>query len=95
MPRARIVLVSWFAGTSLAGSVVLPAAAASVQVVAEGTRCRQGWPTLSAAVDGAAVLSRASVSSSSWQAYSASVALAAGTHRLSVTDSAANSCRTL
>jgi len=82
-------------GTSLTGSVSLASPVSSVQVVAEGTRCRQGWPTLSAAVDGRAVLSGVSVNSSSWQSYGATVTLAAGTHSLSVTDSAANSCRTL
>jgi Spherulation-specific family 4 len=82
-------------GTSLTGTVSLPAAATSIQVVAEGTRCRQGWPTLAAAVDGTTVLSGVSVNSSSWRSYGATVALAAGTHSLSITDSAANSCRTL
>jgi Spherulation-specific family 4 len=82
-------------GTSLTGSVVLPGPATSIQVTAAGTRCRQGWPTLAAAVGGTTVLSGVSVNSSSWRSYSATVSLGAGTHTLSVTDSAANSCRTL
>lgn len=82
-------------GTSLTGTVSLPSAATSVTVVADGTRCQQGWPAVSAAVDGTTVLRATSVSSSSWTSYNASVSLGPGGHTLSITDSATNPCRTL
>jgi Spherulation-specific family 4 len=83
------------AGTSLTGSFSVPSPANSLAIVAEGTSCRQGWPRVSAAIDGATVMNSVSVNSSSWRSYSATVTVAAGTHSLRVTDSAATSCRTL
>ncbi len=82
-------------GRSLTATVSLPSAATSVTLVAEGTRCQQGYPAVSAAVDGTTILNAHSVSNSSWTSYSASVSLGPGGHTLSVTDSATNACRTL
>ena len=82
-------------GSSLTSTLTLPSAATSVKIVAHGTRCQQGWPTMTVSLDGVAVLTNTSVASSSWHSYSALLSLAAGNHALSVTDTAANSCRTL
>jgi hypothetical protein len=82
-------------GSALTGSLTLAGAATSLQVVAEGTRCQQGWPTVTAAVDGVTVLNGTAVSSTSWKSYGATVSLGAGAHTISISDSAATSCRTL
>ena len=52
-------------GSSLTGSVPLPGAATTVAVVAHGTRCQRGWPTMTVSLDGATVLNNTTVNSSS------------------------------
>ncbi|HUD07811.1 MAG TPA: spherulation-specific family 4 protein [Candidatus Saccharimonadales bacterium] len=82
-------------GASLTGSVNLPASATSMTISARGDSCQQGWPTLSASVDGAPVIASDLISSSNWRGYSVKVSLKSTAHNLKITDTSAQACRSL
>lgn len=67
----------------LSSTISLPAAATSVTINAKADQC-QGWPVLSASLDGKSMLAGTSVSSSTYVSYSATGNFTAGTHTLSL-----------
>jgi len=82
-------------GASLTGSVDLPNNADSMRITTRGDNCQQGWPTLSASIDGSPVMASDLISSSNWQGYSVKVSLKSTAHSLKITDTANPACRSL
>jgi hypothetical protein len=82
-------------GTKLTSAVTLPSPAASVSVVAKGTKCHGNWPTIRLAIDGRSIIPETTVDTSSWRTLSSTTSLTAATHNVEVTYSRGDKCRPL
>lgn len=82
-------------GTSLTGTFNLPSKATSMIIVAHGSNCSQGWPTMTVSIDNSSVINSISVNNNNWQNYIANVSLASSSHLLKITDLSKQSCRSL
>jgi hypothetical protein len=82
-------------GTKLTSTVTLASPAASVSVVAKGTKCHGNWPTMRLAIDGKSIIPETNVNTSSWRTFSATSSLTADTHNFEITYSRGDKCRPL